>query len=180
VEDTDGGACEAEFLIELRAKKMVYALDHVLNDFFWRVPDAEFLPKVRVEFFKERLVEVGDGFVFTEGFKESRLHAVESFAREVENLLKLDGIQRPRVGYFAKEFAEDGDAQVVGGDAPVETGAGCTIFEDATPQNPGGENTVKEGLNESGAEKCSPFSPLNCIPRESWRAAFTVSKLPRG
>src|ERR1019366_9849150 len=85
VEDTDGGAGEAECLIELRAKKMVYAVDHVLDDFFWCVPDAEFLPKVRVEFFKERLVEVGDSFVFPEDVKESRLHAVESFAREVEN-----------------------------------------------------------------------------------------------
>ena len=74
---------------------MVNALDHVPNDFFWGIPDTKFLAKVRVESFKERLVEVGNRFVFTEGFKKGRLNAVEGLAGEVENLLKLDGIQRP-------------------------------------------------------------------------------------
>ncbi len=110
VENADGGACEAKWLIEVNTEKMVNALDHVPNDFFWGIPDAKFLAKVRVESFKERLVEVGNRFVFTEGFKKGRLNAVEGLAGEVENLLKLDGIQRPRVGYLTKELAEDGDA----------------------------------------------------------------------
>ena len=89
---------------------MIDALDHVLNDLFGRVPDAKVLAELGIEGFKEWLVKVGDGFVFTEGFKKGRLNAVEGLAGEVENLLKLDGIQRPRVGYLTKELAEDGDA----------------------------------------------------------------------
>ena len=110
VENADGGTGEAEGLIELGAEKMIDALDHVADDFFGGVPDAKFLAQLGVEGFKEGLVEVGNRFVFAEGFEEGRLNAVEGFSGEVENLLKLDGIQRSGVGYFAKELAEDGNA----------------------------------------------------------------------
>src|SRR5208282_881028 len=108
---------------------MINALDHVLDDFFRGIPDTKFFAKVGVESFQEGLVEVGNGFVFTEGIKERGLNAVERFTGEVENLLKLDGIQRPRVGHLAKEFPEDWDTEVVGGDAPVEARTGRGLRE---------------------------------------------------
>src|SRR5216684_4283702 len=106
IKDADGGAGEAEGLIEFGAKKPIDAFDHVANDFFWGIPDSKLLAQRRVERFKKGLIEVGDGFVFTEDLKEGGLDTVECLAGEVENLLKLDGIQRSGVGYFAKEFAE--------------------------------------------------------------------------
>ena len=124
IEDADGGTGEAERLVEFGAEKMIDALDHVADDFFWGVPDAELLAQFGVEGFEEGLVEVGDGFFFTEDFEESGLNAVEGFSGEVENFLKLDRIQGSGVGYFSEELAEDGDAQVEGGDAPVETAPG--------------------------------------------------------
>ena len=107
-------------MVELGAKKMVDAFDHVVDDFFGGVPDAEFLAQVGVEGFEEGLVEVGDRFFFAEDFEECGLHAVESFSGEIENLLKLDGIQRSGIGHLAEEFAQNGNAKVVSGDAPVE------------------------------------------------------------
>jgi hypothetical protein len=160
IEDTDGGAGEAEWLIEFGAKKMVYAFDHVSDDFFWGVPDSEFLAKIGVEGLQEGLVKVGDRFIFAKVFKERRLNPVEGITGKVENLLKLDGIQCSRVRYFAEELSEDWDAKVVGGNAPVETGAGRAGFGGATPQNPGRENTVKESLDESRAEKVLAFVTL--------------------
>src|SRR5450631_3505354 len=101
IENADGGAGEAEGLIEFGAKKMIDALDHVTDDFFGGVPDAEILAKLGVESFEERLVKVGDGFFFAEDFEEGGLNAVEGFAGEVENFLNLNGIQGSGVGYFA-------------------------------------------------------------------------------
>ena len=115
-------------MIEFGAEQMVNALDHVADDLFGGVPDAEVFAEFGVEGFKEWLVEVRDRFFFAEDFEEGGLHAVEGFSGEVENLLKLDGIQGSGVGYLSKEFAEDGDAQVEGGDAPVEAGSGVREF----------------------------------------------------
>ena len=123
IENADRRACKAKWLIEVNAEKMVHALDHVPDNLLWGVPHSKIFPKIRVECFKKRLVEVRNCFVFTEGFKEGRLNAVQSLACEVENLLKLNGIQRPRVGYFAKEFAKHGNAEIVSRYAPVETGS---------------------------------------------------------
>src|SRR5580704_15036359 len=120
---------------------MVDPLDHILNDFFWRVPDPEFFAELRVEGFKERLVEVGYGFFFTEDVEEARLNAVESFASEIQDLLKLDGIQRSGIGHFAEELAQDRNTQVMGGNPPVEAGAGQK-FWCSTPENPCGEDSI--------------------------------------
>ena len=43
------------------------------------------------------------------------------------------------------------------GDAPVEAGVGRAGFGDATPENPGGEDAVKEGLNEGRAKEVLAF-----------------------
>src|SRR5450755_4889110 len=139
---------------------MIDALDHVAHDFFRGVPDAEVLAQLGIEGFEEGLVKVGDGFFFAKDFEEGGLQAVEGFSGEIENFLKLDGIQGAGIGYFSKEFAEDENAQVVGGDAPVEAGAGDAIFWDATPENPGGDDSVEKRLNQSGAEEVLAFFSL--------------------
>jgi hypothetical protein len=45
----------------------------------------------------------------------------------------------------------------VSGDAPVESGVRRARFGGATPENPSGEDTVKEGLDEGGAKKVFAF-----------------------
>jgi hypothetical protein len=87
VEDTDGGAGQSEGLIELGTEKMVNALDHILHDLFWGVPNTEILAKDRIKGFKEWLVKVGYGFIFAECIEKGGLNAVKGFAGEIENLL---------------------------------------------------------------------------------------------
>jgi hypothetical protein len=72
---------------------MVYALHHILDDLFRGVPDTEVLAELGVEGFEEGLIEVGDGFVFAEGVEECGLDAVEGFARKIEDLLELEGVE---------------------------------------------------------------------------------------
>jgi hypothetical protein len=43
--------------------------------------------------------------------------------------------------------------EVRGRDTPVESLVGAVGFGAAAPEDPGGEDSVKEGLNECGAEK---------------------------
>ena len=149
----DGGAGEAEGFIEFGAQEMVDALDHVADDFAGGVPDAEFLAKFGVEGFKERLVEVADGVFFAEGVEEGRLDAVEGFGGVVENFRDLNGIQRAGVGDGVKERAQDGDAEVVGGETPVEDARCGQKFGRTAPENPGGEDAVEKRLDERGAKE---------------------------
>ena len=147
---------------------------------FGRVPDAKVLAKSGIEGFKEGLVEVGNGFIFTEGIEEGGLDAVERFASEVEYLLELDGIERAGLGHLAKELAKDRDAQIIGGDAPVEARARCASFGCATPENPGGEDSVKERLNESGTKKVLAFLAFELDAERFLEGNFDGAKLPRG
>ena len=62
-------------------------------------------------------------------------------------------IERAGVGDLAEELAKDGNAEVVGGDAPVEARAGRAAFGSTAPEDPGGEDAVEEGLDEGGAEE---------------------------
>ncbi len=132
---------------------MVDALDHVANDFAWGVPDAELLAEFRIEGFEEGLVEILDGIYFAEGGEEAGLDAVERVSGVVEDFGDLDGVERAGFGDGVEEGAKDGDAEVFGGETPVEDAAlGCVVGRTA-PQNPGGEDAVEEGLDEGGAEE---------------------------
>ena len=153
VEDADGGTGEAERLIELGAEEMIDALNHVLDDFLGRVPDAEVFAELGVESFKKWLVEVGDGFVFAEGIEEGGLYAVEGFSGEVENSLKLGRVEGAGLGDFSEEFAEHGYTQIIGSQAPVEQCSGYAAFGRSTPEYPCGEDAIEEGLDEGGAEE---------------------------
>jgi hypothetical protein len=153
VEDADGGAGQAQGLLELGAEQMVNAGNHILDDFFGGVPDAEVLAELGIEGFKKGLVEVGDGLVFAEGIEECGLNAVEGFSCQIENFLELDGVECSWFRDLAEELAENGDAEIVGGEAPIEVSTRRTTFGGATPENLGGEDAVKEGLDEGGAEE---------------------------
>jgi hypothetical protein len=153
IENADGGAGEAKGLIELSAEETIDALDHVFDDWLGRVPDAEVFAELGIEGFKKGLVEVGDGLVFAECIEEGGLDAVEGFSGEMEDLLKLDGVESAEFRDLAEKLAKDGDAEIVGGETPVEARAKCAAFGFATPEDPGGEDSVKEGLNEGGAEE---------------------------
>jgi hypothetical protein len=172
VEDADSGAGQAERLVEVGAEKMVNAGNHILDDLFGGVPDAEILAELRIEGFKKWLVEVGDGFVFAEGIEKGGLDAVESFTGEIEHLLELDGVKRAGFGDLAEELAEDRDAEIVGGEAPIETCAGGTALGGAPPENPCGEDAVKEGLNEGGAEEVLAFFSLKLHAERFLESAF--------
>jgi hypothetical protein len=157
VEYADGGTGEAEGLIELGAEEMIDALDHVFDDWLGRVPDAEVLAELGIEGFKKGLVEVGNGLVFAEGIEEGWLDAVEGFSGEVKYLLELDGVERPGFGDLAEKLAKDGNTEIVGGEAPIEARARRAAFRRATPEHPGGEDAVKEGLDESRTEEVLAF-----------------------
>jgi len=135
-------------------------------------PDAEVLAKLGVESFEEGLVEVGDRFFFAESIEEGGLDAVKGFSGKVEDFLKLDGVQGSRVGYFSKELAQDGNTQVVSGDAPVEASARRAIFGYATPENPGGKDSVKESLDEGGAKKVLAFLALELDAERLLKSEF--------
>src|ERR1019366_6230242 len=132
---------------------MIDALDHVFDDLFWCVPDAEVPAKLGIERFKERFVEVGNGLIFAEGIEEGGLDAVEGFSSKIEDFLELDGVERAGVGHFAEELAKDRNAEVVSGKSPIKVRARSAAFGCATPEHPGGEDAVKEGLDKGGAEE---------------------------
>jgi len=153
IEDADGGASETEGLVEVGAQKLVNALDHVFDDLPGGVPDTEVFAELGIECFEKRLVEVGNCFVFAEGVEECGLDAVERFSGEVENLLELCGVESAGVGDLAEKLAEDRDAEIVGGEAPVKARAGLAAVVGATPEDPCGEDAVKECLDEGRAKE---------------------------
>jgi hypothetical protein len=132
---------------------MVNAGHHILDDFFGGVPDAEVFAELWIESFEKWLVEVGDGFVFAEGIEKSGLNAVEGFTGEIEYLLELDGVECSWFRDLAEELAKNGDAEIMGCYAPIESSARCAALGGAPPENPCGEDAVKEGLNKSGTEE---------------------------
>ena len=153
VEHLHVGAGETEGFVKFGAQEMVDALDHVADDFARGVPDAEFLAQLGIEGFKEGLVEVLDGVFLTEGCEEVPLHTVEGVGGVVEDFGDLDGVQRSGFGDGVKEGAENGDAEVLGGETPVEDSVVRRIVGRAAPENPGGEDAVEECLDEGGAEE---------------------------
>ena len=107
----------------MSAEEMVDALDHIIDNFLGRVPDAKIFAKLGIEGFEKGLVEVGNGLVFAECVEEGWLDAIERFSSEIENLLKLDGVERAGLGDLAEKLAKDGNAEIVGREAPIEVRA---------------------------------------------------------
>jgi hypothetical protein len=153
IEDADSGTGKAEGLIELGAEKLINSLNHILHDFFRRIPNAKFLAEDGIKGFKEGLIKIGDGFIFAESIEKGGLNAIEGFTGEIENFLQLEGVKRAGFRNLAEELAEYGDAEIVGGEAPIEARIGRAAIWRATPENPGRENAVKKCLDEGGAEE---------------------------
>jgi hypothetical protein len=151
---------------------MVNAGDHILDDFFGCVPDAEVLTQLGIEGFKEGLVEVSNGFVFAKSCEKSGLNAVEGFSGEIEHLLELDGVESAGVGDFAEEFAEDRDPKIVCRNAPVEASIGNAALGRTPPENPGREDAVEEGLDEGGAEEVLAFFALKADAERFLEGSF--------
>ena len=97
----------------------------------------------------------------------------------VQHLLKVDGVHGAGVGDFAKEFAKNGNAQILVADAPIEARAGARLGC-AMPEHPGGKHAVKERLDEGGAKEVVAFVAFEFMPSASSRAFLTASKLARG
>ena len=157
VEHLHVGAGEAEGFVQFGAQEMIDALHHVADDFARGVPDAEFLAQLGIEGFKEGLVEVLDGVFLAEGCEEVALNAVEGVGGVVEDFGDLDGVQRAGLGDGVEEGAENGDAEVLGGETPVEDAAVRGKVRRAAPENPGGEDAVEKCLDEGGTEEVLAF-----------------------
>jgi len=110
IEDADAGRGEAERLVKFGAEEMIDALDHVVDDLAWRVPDAQLLAELWVEGFKEGLVEVVDSIFFSERCEEDGLDAVERVASEVEYFGQRGGVEAAGFGDGIEELPENGDA----------------------------------------------------------------------
>jgi hypothetical protein len=65
----------------------------------------------------------------------------------------VDGVEHAALRDGVKQGAEKGDAEVVGGETPVEDGVGFAAFRRAPPQDPGGEDAVEQRLDECGEEE---------------------------
>ena len=131
---------------------------------------------MRVEGFEEGLVEVGDGFFALEDVKETGLDAVEGFAGELEDFGELDGVEMAAIGDFAEEFTEDGDLEVVVCEPPIEGGIGLATFRGMTPEDPGGEDAVEEGLDEGGTEEVLAFLAFELDAEGLFKRSLNVAK----
>ena len=89
-----------------------------------------------------------------EGGKEGgAIDAVERLAGPVEDLFEVHGAQLLRISEVLVELGEDGDVQIPGRLAPAEARLGVCGRLLLAPEDPGGEQTVEEGLHERGAEE---------------------------
>ncbi len=151
---------EAVGNVEFLAEDSVYAGDHVLDDFWRRVPDAELLAELGIEGLKKRFIEILDGVCLLKiGEERSAVHTAKDGSCPIQDFREIEFLKLAGVGDFMEELAENGNAEVVCGKPPVEALlAGGRVF--LGPENPGGEHTIKERLNKRGAEKVFAFFTL--------------------
>jgi hypothetical protein len=93
-------------------------------------------------------------------FRKKWLDTIKSFSSQVENFLKLKRVECSWVSDLAEELAEDRDAEIVGGGAPVKARAGYAAFRGAMPEHPSGEDSVEESLDKRRAEEVLAFIAL--------------------
>jgi hypothetical protein len=80
--------------VELGAKQVINALDHIADDFSRGIPNAELLAQLGIEGFEEGLIEVLDGIFLTERCEEVSLDTVEGVSGVVKDFGDLDGVKR--------------------------------------------------------------------------------------
>ncbi len=97
-----------------------------------------------------------DGFAEGEARKEGgALDAGEGGFRPVEHFLQAEVAELLRISELVEERAQHGQAEVVGGRAPLEAIARLGVA--FIPQHPRGEDAVEERLDERGAEEVFAF-----------------------
>ena len=146
--------------LQFLAQNRVHAFHHVLHDFRRRVPDAQFLAQFRVKGFQERLVEILHRVRFLELVKKrAAVNAVQNQRRPIQHFRELEGFEFLRVGHQMEEFGDHRHAQITRRGVPVEArlGSGWVLLG---PQHPGGEDAVKESLNQAGTEEVLAFLAL--------------------
>ena len=103
--------------------------DHVLYDLDRRVPDAQVFPKLGVERFQERLVEVLDGVALLERGEERRpVHPVERRARQCCKD-RRDACGGGRGVFLADGQSGSGDVRVRPARAHRAVGTGSPVHE---------------------------------------------------
>ena len=71
----------------------IHPRHHVADDFFRRVPDAQFAAQFRIEGFKERLVEILHGVLFLKAPEEFLRHdAVQRLRCPIQRLFQAQGL----------------------------------------------------------------------------------------
>ena len=74
--------------VELGPERNIDTLDHVLDDFKRRVPDAHLFAEVWIEGFQEGLVKMLNSMLGSETLEElDRVDAVQGFAGTIENIV---------------------------------------------------------------------------------------------
>ena len=122
VEHVDVFRGEALGDAEVVLQRLVNASDHVAHHFRWRVPDAQLLPKLGVEGFEERLVEVRHRLALVEaGEERGPVHPVEGGRGPVQHLDQAEGLQATGVGKLLEQRSQNWRAQMPDRFMPVET-----------------------------------------------------------
>ena len=159
IEDDDGGIGEAIGQVEIFPQGGIDAADHVADDFRRGVPDAEVFAQLGIELGEEGFVEILDGIAHVvSGEEAGAVHAGEAFLGPVEDFLQVEGADLPAVGELDEEGAEDGQAEVLGGEPPLEAVAGFRVL--FMPEDPGGEDAVEKRLDEGGLEEVGALFAL--------------------
>ncbi len=160
IEDVDVVRRQAVGNVQVVAERLVHPSDHVLHNFRRRVPDAQLLPKRRVECLQERFVEVGNRFALVEAGEERRaIHPIQSGCRPIQHFDQAERSEASRIGKLLEERPQNRRSQMPNGGAPVEHAAPWRL---PRPQHPGGEDPVEERLHQRRVEE--PRSPLALEP----------------
>jgi hypothetical protein len=146
---------------------MVNAADLVADDLRRRVPDAQFLAKLRVERLKERLIEIGDGSNSgTLVIDHRKAHAaaeklpvnpVERGDRALKMPREAKLVKVVRVSDVVEELFQEWDAQMRLRLLEVEPGG----VVGAVPENPGGKEAVEGCLDQARPEEPVAFFVLD-------------------
>ena len=160
VEDDDAGIGETVGQSKIFPERLVHAADHVTDDLGRGIPDAEVFAQLGIELGEEGLVEILHGLAHVVAGEEAgAVHAGEAFLRPIKDFFEIQGADFFRIpGKLDEERAQDRQAEVLGGEPPLETVAGFGVG--FVPEHPGGEDAVEERLDEGGLEKVDPFVAL--------------------
>ena len=128
--------------------------DLVADDLVRGVPDAEVFLELGVEGFQKRLVEVRDGGSFLKTLQKGfGVHAPQHVEGAVNRGAQVQPGELTGGVHLVKQQADDGNIQVVGDVSTADLSAlACPGSSD-----PPSEQSVKEGLHQTGTEEVIEF-----------------------